>query len=130
MLLEHERYYVLGMNALVSACSWNTNRSMVWARMLCLSHAHGTRTEVWFGHGCSGYRAQSRIEKRNAWYTQYFGPLEHLECVDRPTQATSGEVGQVCFFCALRSGGANNNNNKNNKKKYQRPNASTASRSN
>ena len=34
MLLEHERNYGLGMDALVTVCSW--------------------RTEVWFGHGCSG----------------------------------------------------------------------------
>ena len=34
MLLEHERNYDLGMDALVSLCSWNTNRIMVWAWML------------------------------------------------------------------------------------------------
>ena len=37
MLLGHERYNV-------------------WAWMLGLSYAHGTRTLLWFGHGCSGYR--------------------------------------------------------------------------
>ena len=36
MLLEHERYYVFGMDALVSACSWNTNGIMFWAWMLRL----------------------------------------------------------------------------------------------
>ena len=35
MLLEHERNYGLGMDALVIALT-------------------GTRTELWFGHGCSG----------------------------------------------------------------------------
>ena len=34
MLLEHERCYGLGMDALVSVCSWNTNVIMVWAWML------------------------------------------------------------------------------------------------
>ena len=34
MLLEHERYYGLGMDALVSVCSWNANIMMVWAWML------------------------------------------------------------------------------------------------
>ena len=37
MLLEHERNYGLGMDALVIALA-------------------GTRTEVWFGHGCHGER--------------------------------------------------------------------------
>ena len=34
MLLEHERNFGLGMDALVSVCSWNTNGIMVWAWML------------------------------------------------------------------------------------------------
>ena len=37
MLLEHERNYGFGMDALVTVCSWNTNGSM-------------------FRHGCSGDR--------------------------------------------------------------------------
>ena len=69
MLLEHERnYYDLGMDALVSepernyglgmdalgsVCSPNPNGIMVWAWMLWLAHARRTRTELWFGHGCS-----------------------------------------------------------------------------
>ena len=56
MLLEHERNYGLGMDALVSVCSWNPHGIMVWAWMLWLPYALGTRTELWFGHGCSGYR--------------------------------------------------------------------------
>ena len=56
MLLEHERNYDLGMDALVTACSWNTNGIMVWAWMLWSPYALGTRTDVWFGHGCSGQR--------------------------------------------------------------------------
>ena len=55
MLLEHERNYGLGMDALVTVCSWNTNGIMVWAWMLWSPYALGTRTEVWFGHGCSGH---------------------------------------------------------------------------
>ena len=34
MYLEHERYHVLGMVALVTVCSWNTNIIMVWAWLL------------------------------------------------------------------------------------------------
>ena len=56
MLLEHERYYGLGMDALVIVCSWNTNVIMVWAGMLGLSCALGTRTVLWLGHGCTRYR--------------------------------------------------------------------------
>ena len=34
MLLEHECYSGLGMDALVTVCFWNTNVIMVWAWML------------------------------------------------------------------------------------------------
>ena len=54
MLSEHERKYGLGMDALVTVCSSNTNGSMVWAWMLWSAYTLPTRTEVWFGHGCSG----------------------------------------------------------------------------
>ena len=56
MLLEHERNYGLGMDALVTVCSWNRNRIMVSAWMLWRPYALGTRTELWFVHGCSGDR--------------------------------------------------------------------------
>ena len=54
MLLEHERNYGLGMDALVIGCSRITNVIVVWAWMLWSPYALGTRTELWFGHGCSG----------------------------------------------------------------------------
>ena len=38
------------------ACSWNTNVIMVWAWMLRDPYALGTRTLLWFGHGCSETR--------------------------------------------------------------------------
>ena len=63
MLAEHERYYGLGMGALVIVCSWNTNVIMVWAWMLWSSYALGTRTLLWFGHGCSGHRMLSEHER-------------------------------------------------------------------
>ena len=47
MLLEHERNYGLGMDALVSGCSWNTNGIMVSAWMLWSADALGTRTALW-----------------------------------------------------------------------------------
>ena len=31
---------------------------MVWAWMLCDPNAIGTRTLLWFGHGCCGNRMQ------------------------------------------------------------------------
>ena len=34
MLLEHERNYDFGMDALVTVCSWNTNGTMILAWML------------------------------------------------------------------------------------------------
>ena len=45
MLMEHDRNYGLGMDALVSVCFLNMNAIMVWAWMLWLAHAPGTRTE-------------------------------------------------------------------------------------
>ena len=56
MLLEHERDYALGMDALVTVCSWNTNEIMLWAWMLWSPYALGTRTRLWLGHGCAGHR--------------------------------------------------------------------------
>ena len=46
MLLEHERNYDLGMGALGTVCSWNTNGIMIWAWMLWEPYALGTRTEL------------------------------------------------------------------------------------
>ena len=56
MLLERERNYGLGMDALVDVCSWNTNGIIAWAWMLQPPRALGTRTELWLGHGCFGHR--------------------------------------------------------------------------
>ena len=56
MLFEHERYYGLAMDALVIVCSSNTNVIMVWTRVLWSSYAPGARTLLWFGHGCSRHR--------------------------------------------------------------------------
>ena len=44
---------MMGMDALVSVCSPNPNGMMVWAWMLWIAYARRTRTELWFGHGCS-----------------------------------------------------------------------------
>ena len=56
MLLEHQRSYGLGMGALVTVCSRNTKVLMVWAWVLWSAYALGTRTLLWFGHGCSHHR--------------------------------------------------------------------------
>ena len=55
MLLEHERSYGLGMDALVTVCCRNTNGIEVWAWMLWSPYALGTRTILLSGHGCSGH---------------------------------------------------------------------------
>ena len=64
MLSEHERNYGLGMDALLTVCSRNRNGIMVWAWMLWSSYALPTRTEVWFGHGCSGQRMLFQHERK------------------------------------------------------------------
>ena len=61
MLLEHERNYALGMDALVTVCSWNTDGIMFW-----LQYALGTQTELCFGHGCSGHRMLLEHERNSA----------------------------------------------------------------
>ena len=74
VLSEHERSHGLGMGALVSVCSWNTNAIMVWAWVLQCRYALGTRTLVWFGHGCSNDRMLLEHEPRNTnvvWFGEY-----------------------------------------------------------
>ena len=59
MLLEHERYHGLGMDALVSVCPWNTNVIMVWARMLEMcKNPDVLQISILQAHwyGCSGER--------------------------------------------------------------------------
>ena len=56
MLLENERNYVVWAWIMVTVCFWNTNGIMVWAWMHWRPYALGKRTELWFGHGCSGDR--------------------------------------------------------------------------
>ena len=51
VLSEHEHYDGLGMDALVTVCSWNTNAIMGWAWMHWSPYALGTRTLLWFAHG-------------------------------------------------------------------------------
>ena len=65
MLLEQERNYCLAIDALVAVCSWNTNGIMVWALMHWFAHALGTRTESWFGHGCSAERMLLEHERNS-----------------------------------------------------------------
>ena len=46
-------------------CSRSTNVIMVWAWMLWSPYALGTRTELWFGHRCSGERMLSKHERND-----------------------------------------------------------------
>ena len=57
--------YGLGMDALVIVCSRNTNVIMFRAWMLYsyISYALKTRPLLWFGHGCSSYRILSKSER-------------------------------------------------------------------
>ena len=55
VLLEHERNYALGMDTLVTLSSSNTNGIMLWAWILWSPCPPRTRTELCFGHGCSGH---------------------------------------------------------------------------
>ena len=48
----------------MSVCSWNTNGIMLWAWMIWSSL--GTRTELCFGHGCSGHRMHLEHERNYA----------------------------------------------------------------
>ena len=66
MLLEHERYHALGMGAVPTVCSRNTNVIMLWAWMLCQPYALGTRTLSCFGHGCSANRRLLEHERYHA----------------------------------------------------------------
>ena len=63
MLSAHERYYGLGMDALFIVCSRKTNAIVVWAWMRLSSYAPGTRTFLWFGHGCTGNRMLAEHER-------------------------------------------------------------------
>ena len=51
MLLERERNYDLGMDALGTVCSWNTNGIMIWAWMLwgtvCSENTNGIMIWAW-----------------------------------------------------------------------------------
>ena len=67
MLLQDEQNYGLGMGALVTVSSWNTNEFMIWTQMDWLPCALATRTECWFGHGCTGYRMLLEHEGIMVW---------------------------------------------------------------
>ena len=86
MLWEHKRNYGLGMDALVIACSGNTNEIMVWAWMLWSLHALGTQTKLWFGHGCAGHRMLWE-HKRN-----------HGLGMDAPVIACSGSTNEITVW--------------------------------
>ena len=84
MLLGNERNYDLGMDALATVCSWETNGIMIWAWMLWPPYALGllghersydfgmdalliARIQqlnvLGIGHGCSGDRRHSKNDR-------------------------------------------------------------------
>ena len=92
MLLEHGRNYGSGMDALVSACSWNTNGIMVRAWMVCSAYALGTRTELWFGHGCSAQRVLLEHERN------YGSGMDGL--LSACSWNTNGIMVWACMLCS------------------------------
>ena len=67
MFLDHGRYYGLGMDALVTVCSWITDVILVWAWMVSELDAMRTRPLLWFGHGCSSHLAVIMIWAWMRW---------------------------------------------------------------
>ena len=88
IISEHEpEQYDLGMDAVVTVSSRNTNGIMVWAwmpwycnrphskmngimvwaLMLWSAYDLGTRTGLWFGHGCSGNSTHSQMNGVMVW---------------------------------------------------------------
>ncbi len=63
MLWEHEWNYGLGVAAVVTVCSWNTDGSMVWAWMLWSASDLETRAALWFRHGRGGDRMLLEYER-------------------------------------------------------------------
>ena len=56
----------LGMDALVTVCSWNTHGIMVWVWRLCLSHS--SKHERNYGLGMdAGYRAHPNMNGIMVW---------------------------------------------------------------
>ena len=49
---------------------------MAWAWMLLSAHALGTRTKLWFGHGCSGRRML--LEHEMNWSAYALGTRAEL----------------------------------------------------
>ena len=56
MLLGHERNYGLGMDALVTYMLLEHEQNYDLGMDALSVYALGTRTKLWFGHGCSGHR--------------------------------------------------------------------------
>ena len=116
MLLEHERNYGLGMDALVAVCSWNTDGIMVWACILWSPYALETPKGLWFGHGCSGRHmllkhkgnyglAMDALVIECSWNTNgimvwawmLWSPrVQHEECSGYSQPSTSGPILSLC----------------------------------
>ena len=67
MLLEHERYYVFGMDAVATVCSWNTSVILFWAWMPWSLYAPGMRTLFCFEHGYSADRTLLKRERYQSY---------------------------------------------------------------
>ena len=60
---EDERCWGLRIDTMVNVCIRNTNVNMAWTWMLWFWDALGTRTILWYGHGCPGFRLHSDDER-------------------------------------------------------------------
>ncbi len=72
MLLEHERNYGLGMDALVSVCSWNTNGIMVLGVAAVVTvrswKTRGIMVWAWlYGGDCTEGREFGNTSASMAW---------------------------------------------------------------
>ena len=63
MRSEEERCWGLRVDTMVNVCIRNTNVNMAWTWMLWFWDALGTRTILWYGHGCPGFRMHSDDER-------------------------------------------------------------------
>ena len=102
--------------------SWNTNGIMVWAWLLWSPYAPGTRTELWFGHGCSGHRMLLEHERnygswsRHGWSAKYamrggsndFEAPEGSKVLFVPRRPVPMGSGGNAFFARLRHVGTSN----------------------
>ena len=112
MLSEHKRNYGLGVDALVTASSWNTTviMTLLWFGYGCSGHrvpSEHERYRLWFGDGCSrkGGRCGSQSASRK---TRYHNP--ERDCANRRNEQTSPPDGDAIYKPLAAATTTSNNN--------------------